>query len=101
MRDGPADDPELCSVKGCDNPGTFLPLFSATCKGKKGRGKNATWLTVTTIPTPMCEDHIHLPRPQDYFSIIDWRDLHARFNALGLPMPKRSTAKLEWVKAKG
>lgn len=89
-----------CSVKGCDNPGTWMPLFSVTCKGPKGRGPNATRLT-STLPTPMCDEHIHLPKARDYLKFINWNRLHLEFHALGLPGPKRSTARLEWVKAEG
>lgn len=87
-----------CSLKGCDNPGTWLPLFSVCCKGPKGRGPNATRLT-STLPTPMCDDHIHLPTMRDYRKYIDWHKLHLEFIALDLPGPKRSTSRLEWVKA--
>ncbi len=94
------EEAKLCSVKGCNNPGTWLPLFTVACKGPKGRGKNAKRMT-STLPTPMCDNHIRLPKARDYFKFIDWRRLHVRFNAEGLPAPKRSTSQLEWVKAEG
>lgn len=94
------DDPNLCSLKGCMNPGTYLPLFSVACKGPKGRGKNAKRMT-STLPTPMCEAHIHLPTVRDYFKFIDWNALSVKFSEAKMPPPKRSTAQLKWVKAKG
>ena len=89
---------ETCSLKGCDAPGEWLPQVTIYCKGPKGRGPNAKSVN-THPPTPMCGAHKHLPSAREYLKHVAWSAMIAKFNALGLPGPRRSSAKLTWERA--
>lgn len=87
-----------CSLKGCDAPGDWMPQLTIFCKGPKGRGPEARGIN-THPATPMCGAHRHLPSARDYLKHINWPTMIAKFNAVGLPGPRRSSAKLTWQNA--